>query len=101
MPPNVPTFFDLNLVISAPENDDSSNLLVTFQRFVDVLLERDNRTSSIAAIRSNHHLRLTVVDSIFDSFGTKTAKYNRVVWLQSWHRPTLQLPSQDTSACRL
>src|SRR5262249_16172770 len=78
VPPDITTWFKLNLVIRSPENDHSMNLIVILQRVVDALLERNDSSSSITAVGCDHNRSIAVLDSIFNRLRTKPSEHDRV-----------------------
>ena len=42
MPPDIAAFFDVNLVAGAPKNDHPLDRCPALERFIDVLLERND-----------------------------------------------------------
>src|SRR4029077_6501140 len=78
VPPGIPVFFNVNLLVGPTKNDDRLNLFIVLQGIIDIFLQRDNGPASISAIGGNHHLGLTILDSIFDGFSAEPPENDRM-----------------------
>ena len=76
MPPDVASFFDVNLIPGAAKNDHPTDRSSATKCIVNVLLQRDNCTASISAIGRDHCGRAAVRDAITNAVGTKAAEDN-------------------------
>ncbi len=74
MPPDVAAFLDVNVVASPPENDDPPDRCLAFERLVDVLLERNDRAASVAAIGGDDRRRPAIRDPVPDAIRAETAE---------------------------
>src|SRR6185312_15490033 len=74
VPPGVPAFLDMNLIVRPTENDDPFNLFIVLQSVVDILLQWHDGPVTVSAIRGNHHPGPAILDTILDGFSTEPAE---------------------------
>src|SRR5450432_922883 len=78
MPPDVAAFLDVDLVAGASENDHALDRRLALQRFIDVLLERDDRAAPITAIRRDDRGCAAIRDAVANAIGAEPAEDDRM-----------------------
>ena len=71
VPPGIPAFFNVNLVVSPTENDDSLDLLVVFEGIINVFLERNDGAAPVCCLGTRGTGLAAILDSIFDGFSAE------------------------------
>src|SRR5450432_203700 len=64
MPPDVAAFLDVDLVAGPPENDHPPDCRPALERFIDVVLERDDRAAPKTVIRRDDCGRAAIGDAV-------------------------------------
>ncbi len=78
MPPDVAPFLDVHLVASASENDHAPDRCLALQRFIDVVLQRNDRAAAVGAIGGNDGGRPAVSDPVANAIGAEAAEDDRM-----------------------
>jgi hypothetical protein len=78
MPPDIATFFDMDIHRCALGHDDAFDLGVSLKGVVDILLERDALTTAVASVCCHHNFRAAVRKAVLDALAAKPAEDDRV-----------------------
>src|SRR4030095_9465190 len=78
MPPNVATFFHVNLSSGSSKNDHSSDRGSAAEGVIDILLQGHNRTAPVAAVCRDQCNRAAISNAIANAICAETAEDHRV-----------------------
>jgi len=74
MPPDIPPFFDVNVISGAAKNDHAFYRGAVAQRVIDILFQRHNSPSAVASIRRDQCDSAAVENTIANAVRAKSAE---------------------------
>src|SRR5439155_21856610 len=78
MPPDIASFFYVDVVSRAPKNDHALYRCAIAERVIDIFFQWDNCATAIRAVGCNYGDRATVDDAITNAVRAKSSEDNRM-----------------------